>query len=663
MVATEGGPITYTSHLLTDPTTAVGPITITVLDLPFNVKKKMAEVCPGDEVTFDALKGNSGCEIMLSSVTQPINGGTVTADFENNTFTYSAAAKRPKGACDTFTYTLVDVNGDKKKAPVVIELLCCTPCCDAFEVNPKMGQVCPGGSQIFNALEGNSGCELTLIDVTQPVNGGSVSVRGNKFKYRAPEEAPPSGMDTFTYTLEATVAGGVQEQMTVPVTMTILCCDPFIVTPKSGEACEGETICFDALEGNSGCNLRLKSVSTPINGGTVAPNFSNNTFAYTAPAILPDVQEDIFTYTMVADVVTETGVQQVEAEMTAQVNVTLLKCTPCGQAFRVNPKFAEVCPSTSFEFDALQGNSGCELALERITQPVNGGTVTIDTANNTFTYFAQEDIPPGGTDMFTYTMSAEVEDVPPADTPEATALQLQVRAEMTAPVFCTLPCCAEFMVNPKEGTACAGGTITFNAKEGNSGCNLQLTDVTQPINGGVVIADVISNSFTYIAPVIPIPTIPIIPIIPAAENTIRLAVDGPCPPIVPTADRLGQDFFTYSVTDIEGEMMRAPVTVTIECCEEFTVNPKTGETVPDGCIVFDALEGNTGCLLKLNGVTQPQFGEVFPDFVNNVFTYKAPSERPPGGVDPFTYSLVDVNNIPIPAPVIPVITIPIIPII
>ncbi len=78
--------------------------------------------------------------------------------------------------------------------------------------------------------------------------------------------------------------------------------------------------------------------------------------------------------------------------------------------------------------------------------------------------------------------------------------------------------------------------------------------------------------------------------------------------------------------------------VTIECCEGLEVNPKSGETRPNVCLVFDALEGNKGCLLNFDGVTQPQFGRVLPDFVNNTFTYKAPPEQPPGGMDNFTYS-------------------------
>ncbi len=298
----------------------------------------------------------------------------------------------------------------------------------------------------------------------------------------------------------------------------------------------------------------------------------------------------------------------------------------CTDPFLVFDKNAEVPVRESFEFNALDENSGCDLALVSVAQPINGGKAVADLENNTFIYMAPNTIPLGGLDFFNYTMSAIN---PDTQEPEM----------KTAQVTIALTCSEdEFQINAKTGTACSGGSTTFDATEDTSGCGLQLMRVTQPINGGAVVTDFVENTFTYTAPVV------------SASILTASATEQPCPPIIPTPDQLLVDNFTYTVADENEVEMSAPVTVTVESCEELEVNPKIGQTEPGLCVVFDALEGNSGDLLRLVEVTQPNVVTVLADVANNTFTFQAPATFASSNAK-FSYALADVAGVPASASV------------
>ena len=335
---------------------------------PFTVNPKCATVCTGDSKTFNALKGNTGDDLQLVAVSQPKNGGIVTANFACNTFTYTAPAVAPTSCCDSFTYTLENGCGRKKTAKVLITVACC----EEFIIHDKSGTTQTSGSLTFNALEGNSGCDLALVSVTQPVNGGTVVIdlANNTFTYTAPSD-PSITDDSFTYTLSATCPKFAEKTADVFITI-IPCSAPLEVNPKSVVVCPDTPVTFDALQGNSGCDLTLVSVTQPAQG-TVT--IMDNTFTYTSFPGVPDGTLDSFTYTMSGSGETESA--------TVTVRVTT-------QQFVVNPFSTIMCPGSSFTFDALASNNGCSSFLVSVTQP-EIGFVTVDTKANTFTYFS----PPG----------------------------------------------------------------------------------------------------------------------------------------------------------------------------------------------------------------------------------------------------------------------------
>jgi len=99
------------------------------------------------------------------------------------------------------------------------------------------------------------------------------------------------------------------------------------------------------------------------------------------------------------------------------------------------------------------------------------------------------------------------------------------------------------------------------------------------------------------------------------------------------------------LTEDEEETMSATVMVTVACGESFSVVPKEAQIEPGQCITFDALQGNTGCLLRLLGVSRPSVGRVLVDLTNNTFTYQAPTNLFSADVR-FSYRVVDVHGTP-----------------
>ncbi len=600
----------------------------------FVVNPKAGTVCPGDSITFATLVGNSGCNLRLTAVSNPINGGTVVIDFATNSFTYTAPVTQPSSGTDSFKYTLQDICGNCKTAPVVITIPCCTPCCTAFVVNDLSATVCPAESVTFDTLTegGNSGCDLMLVDVGTPENGGTVSfdLATGVIIYTAPAIIPPSGTDRVSYTLSSQVGPPSTRAGAAPtataeksafINISMVCCTPccqgFTVNPKSATVCPGQSQLFDALAGNTGCDLQLVSASKP-NFGTVVVDAVANTFTYVAPVVAPVSAVDSFVY-VVSSVVSARGSDsaQVTQEKSAPVTITLpSSCGPCNQPFEVNPKSATVCPGTSATFSATEGNSGCNLQLVSVTQPPAGtGSVVADVVSNTFTYVAPVVAPVVSVTSFDYVVSSVVSSSVSAAAVDPTQVK---KATVTIQLPTCAPCSVPFIVNPKSGTVCPGASETFSALDGNSGCNLQLVSVTQPPAGtGVVVPDVVSNTFTYVAPVVA--------------------------PVAVTS-------FTYVVSSVVSsvlaqdpvEQKSAPVIITLPascapCNGPFMVNQKSATVCPGASTTFDALAGNTGCSLMLARVSQPEFGTVTVQ--GNSFTYTAPEKQPEGGMDRFTYTL------------------------
>ena len=445
--------------------TFAGAVTAGNKKCPFVVNPKSGTVCVGESITFDALEGNTGKGLRLCSVSQPINGGKVTINRTCNTFTYYAPEVAPPSCEDSFTYTLKDCSGERKTASVTITFLCCIPCTVPLEVNNKSGVVCSGASITFDALAGNSGCDLMLISVTQPTFG-TVTISGNDFTYTANEDVPAGTVDSFLYTLSAQ---GIEMSAMVQVRIIT---EPFVINPLMGTVCAGSSITFDALASNSGCNASLVEVTPPpANQGTVTCDCSNNTFTYTSSPLLPQGTVVTFSYT----------IQSNGEQMSAPVTVTIIN-----EPLIVNPVSIVVCPLQKATFDITAFNNGCELTLVDVSTPLFG---TAQAIGNIVEYQAPATVPDNGIDTFDYTVSSP-------NAPEATAT-------VTVTIVPSLP----FIVNNLFGTVASGDTIVFNPLLSSATCNPQLVSVTQP-DIGTVTPDFPDITFTYNAPNLPVSELP-----------------------------------------------------------------------------------------------------------------------------------------------------------
>ena len=227
--------------------------------------------------------------------------------------------------------------------------------------------------------------------------------------------------------------------------------------------------------------------------------------------------------------------------------------------FVVNPKSATLCPGASVTFDALEGNTGKKLRLVCVTQPINGGSVTINRKCNTFTYTAPATIPESGTDQFSYT------------------LEDAQGCKKTAPVFITIICCEPFTVHDIYITVSPLSSVTIDTLGGNTGCDLSLVRVTQPVNGGTALADTANGTVLY---------------------------------TTPTNPAITSDSFTYTLaSQFPTTEKTATVHITITpCTVPFVVRDKSGTVPVFGTISFDALVGNSGEGLALVGVSEPVNG-------------------------------------------------------
>ena len=266
-------------------------VTVTILDIPFVTVPLTASVAPGDTFTFQPLLFSSTCNAQLISVTQPPAGeGSVTPDFPDSTFLYSAPQNIPIGTLVTFTYTLQE-DGQQQTNTVSVRIVD-----NPFIVEPVSGQVCPGGMVTLVPLDSGSGGNRTVVKIlTQPSQGTATLNSDGTITYRAFTTA--SGSDSFEFLVALTR----DLSITAVGTATIaLVGEPFTAPPLNATMAPGETRIFAPLDVGTGCNRALFSVAPfPDNEATVTWPLVNNTFSVrTSPSLTPG-QVIMTTYTLI----------------------------------------------------------------------------------------------------------------------------------------------------------------------------------------------------------------------------------------------------------------------------------------------------------------------------------------------------------------------------
>ncbi len=370
--------------------TASALVTVTVNALANNppvIRDDTASVMFGQSVAINVLSNDSdpdGDTLSVVGVGTPSHG---SVSLSGNVVTYTPAAGF--SGPDSFTYTASDGRGAEGSATVRITV--------AMQPNQNPianddAATTTGAPVVINVLANDSdpdGDPLSLVNVTTPVNGGSLVVGGNVVTY-----TPPTGFvgtDRFSYTISDGRGGTATAIVRITVAMQ----------PNQNPSANDDTavttgapVDINVLANDSdpdGDPLSILSVTTPVAGGTVVIN--GNAVTYTpSPSFLGT---DRFSYT-ISDGRGGTA--------TAMVTVTIAPA-PNQPPVAVPDTYTMPAGAPSIVLPVLVNDSdpdGDPLTIIAVTQPpVSEGTVAISGAGQTLTFTRQTTLPT----TFTYTIS------------------------------------------------------------------------------------------------------------------------------------------------------------------------------------------------------------------------------------------------------------------
>ncbi|BBP45617.1 hypothetical protein THMIRHAS_09900 [Thiosulfatimonas sediminis] len=507
------------------------------------------------------------------------------------------------------------------------------------------------------------GDDLTVIGITQPVNGQLVDNGDGTYTYTPDENY--NGDDSFSYTV--TDGNGNTSEATVGITVNPVN-DATAINPDTAVTNEDTPVVIDVLANDTDIDGPVSPVASVTNGanGTVAIN-ADGTLTYTPNADFNG--SDQFTYTN-------------EEGNTASVTVTV---NPINDATVINPDTAVTNEDTPVVIDVLANDTDIDGPVSPVASVTNGanGTVAIN-ADGTVTYTPNADF--NGSDQFTYTneegnsatVSVTVNPINDATainpdtavTNEDTPVVIDVLANDTDIDGPVSPVAS--VTNGANGTVAinADGTLTYtpNAdfngsdqftytnEEGNSAT---VSVTVNPINDATainpdtavtnedtpVVIDVLANDTDIDGPVSPVASVTN-----GANGTVAINADGTVT-YTPNADFNGSDQFTY--TNEEGNS--ATVSVTVNPINDATaINPDTVVTNEDTPVVIDVLANDTdidGPVSPVASVTNGANGTVAIN-ADGTVTYTPNADF--NGSDQFTYTNEEGNSATVSVTVNPI---------
>ncbi len=370
--------------------TASALVTVNVaaqLNQPPVIRDDTASVLFNQSVAVNVLANDSdpdGDALSVIAVGMPSHG-SVSLSGDVVTYTPASGFSGP----DTFTYTVSDGRGGEGTATVRITV--------AMQPNQNPianddAATTTGAPVVINVLANDSdpdGDPLSLVNVTTPVNGGTVVISGNAVTY-----SPPTGFvgtDRFSYTISDGRGGTATAMVTITVAMQP---NQNPIANDDVATTTGAPVVIDVLTNDSdpdGDPLSILSVTPPVAGGTVVIN--GNAVTYTPSSSF--VGTDRFTYT-ISDGRGGTA--------TAMVTVTVAPA-PNQPPVAVPDTYTMPAGAPSIVLPVLVNDSdpdGDPLTIIAVTQPpVSGGSVAISGSGQTLTFTRQTTLPT----TFTYTIS------------------------------------------------------------------------------------------------------------------------------------------------------------------------------------------------------------------------------------------------------------------
>lgn len=240
-------------------------VTITVNAPSNNAPTALNDAAPTDEdtpVTVVVLGNDTdadGDTLSVQSVTNSVNGGSVTTD--GVTVTYTPAANF--NGTDTFTYVVSDGRGGTDTGLVTISV---TPVNDApVAVDDNATVTQDSGAKIINVLANDNDIDGGLLTVSlassTTAKGGSVTTNGDTVSYTP--AAGFVGTDSFDYTI--TDDGGLTATATVTVEVNALNLDTLTFTTAEYRTSKAEW----RLTGTGSVDGKTVTLRTGSETGTI----------------------------------------------------------------------------------------------------------------------------------------------------------------------------------------------------------------------------------------------------------------------------------------------------------------------------------------------------------------------------------------------------------
>src|SRR5579862_6265140 len=458
-----------------------------------------------------------------------------------------------------------------------------------------------------NVLLNDKGVGISVTAVTQGAHGTvAIAPTANAGSVGIVLYTPAQnyvGQDQFSYTI--TDVNGATASANVSVTVI----DPTnppppIANPDFAKVNKNSTNnVINVLANDIGNFLSIKSVTQGAHGSVailLTPGITAGVVTYTPNTDY--VGPDQFTYTL-TDLSGATAV--------GNVSVSVVDTTPPPPPCMANPDSATVNENSSANFiNVLANDTGTGLTITAVTQGVHGSVAIAAASTNTHagvTYTPAANY--AGQDQFTYTITD-------ANGATSTATVGILVVGTTPP-----PCVA----NPDTANVAKNSTdnrifVLLN----DTGVGLTITSVTQGTNGAVSISP---NNAGNVLP--------------------------QCVLYTPAANYVGQDQFTYTITDSGNNTSTATVSVTV--IDKTPPPPPVAN--PDTAIVLknstgnpiDVLANDKGVGLSVTAVTQGANGTVTIIYatagataIGVGVTYTPATGYV--GPDQFTYTITDANG-------------------